>query len=164
MKPSGLWSRPLVPSAVGRAAELAAPPDQRVFQQAAGLEVVQQPGDRQIDFAGVLLVAVLQVGVLVPLHLAVAVRDLNEPHARLGEAAGHQAHAAEVRGDGIVEAVQLAASPPIRRDRSSTFGSSDLHAERQLERVDARFQRRLGAGLRQMLAVQLRSSRSSCSR
>ena len=46
----------------GSAAEFAAPPDQRVIQEAAGLEILEQAGDRQIDLAGVLLVPVLQVG------------------------------------------------------------------------------------------------------
>ena len=85
---------------------------------------VQQAGDRPVDLAGVLLVPLLQVAVLVPLHDRVAVRDLDEPHAALGEAAGQQALAAEVRGDGVVQAVEPAASPATRRERSSISGIS----------------------------------------
>ena len=106
VKPSGLWSRPSFPSAVGRAAELAAPEDQRVVEQAPRLQVLEQAGDRLVDLAGVLLVPFLEVAVLVPLHERVAVRDLDEPHAALGEPAGQQALAAEVRGDRVVQAVQ----------------------------------------------------------
>ena len=38
---------------VGGAAELAAPPDERVLQQAPPLQVGQQAGDRPVDAAGV---------------------------------------------------------------------------------------------------------------
>src|SRR6185295_7016374 len=81
---------------VRRAAELAAPPDQRVLEQAAALQVHEQARDRLVDRARV--VAVLrQVAVLVPggIRAAVAVGDLNEAHARLAEAARHQAFLAE---------------------------------------------------------------------
>ena len=43
-----------------------------------------------------------QVAVLVPLHLSIAVRDLHEAHAALGEPPGQQALAAEVSRDGVV--------------------------------------------------------------
>ena len=76
-----------------RAAELAAPEDQRVLEQAACLQVLEQARDRPIDFECVAGDALLEPTVLVPL---VAVRDLHEPHAALGEPAGHQALAAEV--------------------------------------------------------------------
>ena len=49
VKPNGWCSRPSVPSAVGRAAELAAPDHQRVVEQAARLQVLEQPGDRLVD-------------------------------------------------------------------------------------------------------------------
>src|SRR5207249_4570388 len=43
-----------------RAAELPAPPHQRVGEQAAGLQVAQQAGDRLVHLAGVLLVALFE--------------------------------------------------------------------------------------------------------
>ena len=64
-----------------------------------------RPGE--IHFASVFFVADFQVRMLVPLHLAIAVRDLNEPHPCLGKAAGHQAHPAKIRRHGIVHAVEL---------------------------------------------------------
>ena len=74
---------------VGRAAELAAPPDERVFEQAAPLEVGEQAGDRLVDGQGV--VGVLgQVRVLVPGGVGgvVAVGDLDVAHARFARAGG----------------------------------------------------------------------------
>ncbi len=70
VKPSGLWSRPSAPLQRRRAAELAAPEDQRVVEQAARFQVLEQAGDRLVDLAGVLRVALLEVAVLVPLHFA----------------------------------------------------------------------------------------------
>ena len=87
----------------------------------------------------------IQVAVLVPLHFAVAVRDLHEPHAALDEAAGHQALPAEVRGHRIVDAVELLRRLAFRRTGPATSGIADLHAEGQLERIDAAFQRRVAA-------------------
>ena len=53
----------------------------------------KQAGDRAVDFERVASDVLLETAVLVPL---VAVRNLHEPHAALGEPAGHQALAAEV--------------------------------------------------------------------
>src|SRR5262245_9343906 len=64
-----------------RAAEFTSPPDERVVEKAPRPEIVEQPGNRQIDLSRVLFVTVLEVGMLVPLHFVVVVRDLNEPHA-----------------------------------------------------------------------------------
>ena len=83
---------------------------------------VQQAGDRLVDLAGVLRVALLEVAVLVPLHVRVAVRDLHEAHAALGEPAGQQALPAEVVGDRVVEAVERLRRRRSRSARSSTSG------------------------------------------
>src|SRR5205085_11499871 len=77
-----------------RAAEFAAPDDQRVVPQAAGLQVAQQGGDRPVGLLGVLAV-VLDVGVVVP-RLAVAVEKLNHAHAALGQPASEQAAVGEL--------------------------------------------------------------------
>ena len=66
-----------------RAAELPRPHHQRLVQQAARPQVLEQPRDGLVGVAGVLLVPLLQVAVLVPLE---AVRHLNVTHPRLGEA------------------------------------------------------------------------------
>ena len=94
----------IVVAAVGalghrRAAELAAPDDQRGVQQAAGFQVREQGRDRLVDGPGVVLVAVLQVAVLVP---AVAAdrrtEQLDEAHAALDQPPGDQALAGEDLG------------------------------------------------------------------
>ena len=77
---------------VGCTAELAAPPDDRIVEQAALLEIGEQAGDRFID--GLRVVAVLwQVGVLIPggVGAAVAIGDLHVAHAGFAQASGHQA-------------------------------------------------------------------------
>ena len=96
VKPNGLWSRPSTALRHRRAAELAAPDHQRVFEQAALLEVGQQAGDRLVDGPGVVLVALLQVRVLVPAVVAeVLAEQFDEPHAPLDQPPGDQALAAE---------------------------------------------------------------------
>ena len=66
VKPNGLWSRPSVPWANGVRPNSPAQTTSVVVEQAAGLQVLEQAGDRLIDGAGVVLVALLQVRVLVP--------------------------------------------------------------------------------------------------
>ena len=50
----------------GGSTELASPEHERTLQQASGLEVFQQTSDSAIDRAGVVLVAFLEVGMLIP--------------------------------------------------------------------------------------------------
>jgi hypothetical protein len=139
--PLGLWSRPLLPSmsGCGRIRH----PTRRGCLRAdrAALRSVKQACDRAVDFPRVLLVSILQVGVLIPLDLAVAVGHLNEPDAPFGEAAGHQTHPAEVRGDRIIHAVERLRRLRIR-PRSSDLGHFGLHAEGEFERSDAGFAER----------------------
>jgi hypothetical protein len=74
---------------VGGAAELAPPPDEGVFQQAALFEVLQQAGDGFVHGEGVVLV-LGHVGMLIPGRVVgvVAVIDLDEADAGFGEAVG----------------------------------------------------------------------------
>ena len=126
---------------VGGAAELAAPPDERVLEQAAPLQVGEQAGDRPVDGAGV--VGVLgQVRVLVPGRVGgvVAVGHLDEPDARLAEPPGQQALPAEVVGRRVADAVEGQGLPRSRAARSSTSGALALHPPGQLVRGDDRFQ------------------------
>ena len=104
VKPCGLWSRPSSPCAVGVRPN--SPPQRTSVSSSSprAFRSREQAGDRLVDLPGVLRVVLLQVAVLVPL---VAVRDLHEPHAALGEPPGQQALPAEVRGRRVVEAVQL---------------------------------------------------------
>ena len=77
---------------------------QRVLEQAARFQVVQQRRDRLVNLARVLCVIALQILVLIPF---VSVADLDEANALLGETARHQALASEVFRDRIVQAVEL---------------------------------------------------------
>ena len=98
----------------------------------------EQAGDRPVDLERVAGDALLEAAVLVPL---VAVRDLHEPHAALGEPPRHQALAAEVlawpRRRGRT-AVRVAGG--LARDVLD-LGRRRLHAEGQLERRDPAFER-----------------------
>ena len=84
------------------AAELAAPDDQRLVEQAAALEVGDQPGDRPVGVAGVLGVVGDEVGVGVPVVVVVGTAgvDLDEPDAALDQPPSDQALAAEVGRSG----------------------------------------------------------------
>ena len=57
------------------ATKLAAPHHQCVFEQSALFEISQQSGDRLVDFERVFLMARLEVAVLVPLNVGVAVDE-----------------------------------------------------------------------------------------
>ena len=71
---------------VDRAAELAAPDDQRVVQHASLLEIFQQGVTRLIDVLALTGHTTGDIGVVVP----VVVVDLNEAHAAFGQSTGHQ--------------------------------------------------------------------------
>ena len=138
----------------GGAAEFAAPEDEGVLQEAAAFEVFEEGGDGAVDFDGVFGVAFVEVAVLVPLDFAVAVGDLDEADAALGEAAGHEALAAEVGGDGVVEAVEFFGGGGFGVDVLG-FGHGGLHAEGEFEAGDAAFEGEVGAGEGEVVVVQL---------
>lgn len=79
---------------VWRAAKLGGENDERVFQQAATFQILQQPGDGPVDGAGVFGVQVLEIAVLVP---AVA-DDLDEADAALEQAPSDEALPAKLVG------------------------------------------------------------------
>ena len=87
--------------------KLSAPHNERIVQHPALFKIFQKASDGQVHFAGVLLVIAFEVGVLVPLHLVVVVRDLDESYAGFSEAASQQTHPTEVCRRGIVHAVEL---------------------------------------------------------
>ena len=79
---------------------------------------LSKAGDRLVDGAGVVLMALLEIAVLVPAVGAdVGTEQLDEPHAALDQPPGDQAFAGEDLGRrvGIIEAVELLWSPPTRR-------------------------------------------------
>ncbi len=72
-----------------RAPELAAPDDQRLFEQSALLEIGQQRADRLIALLGEAAVVDFDVVVVVP-RLAFAVPDLDEAHAAFDQSPSNQ--------------------------------------------------------------------------
>src|SRR5207249_4014898 len=89
-----------------RAAELAAPDDQRAVQQAARLQVAEQPGDGPITLAAVAAVVALHVAVRIPLAARAAV-ELHETHAALHQPPRQQAVAPHSLRHLVVQAVEL---------------------------------------------------------
>src|ERR1051325_1495123 len=105
--PHGVASR-VVAAAVGavvagRAAELAAPDDERVLQQTALLEVGEQRGDGLVHCGTTRSEAAAQSLVMIPALMA----NLDEAHAGLGEAARHEALLAETVGRARADAIGL---------------------------------------------------------
>ena len=68
----------------GGSAELGGPDNQRLIQQAALFEVLQQPGNGFVDLPAQTVVALLQRPVGVPAIARGAVIDLHESHPPLG--------------------------------------------------------------------------------
>lgn len=58
------------------ASEFAAPNHQRVLEQAARLQIPEQAGNRLVNLRRILGVTLSQIAVLIPLDIAIAVRDL----------------------------------------------------------------------------------------
>ena len=92
----------------GGAAELGGPDDERLVEQAALFEIVEQAGDGPVDLGAVGRVVLPEVAVGVPGAGAAvgAVEDLHEADAALDEPAGGEAHLAEGAGGVVVEAVE----------------------------------------------------------
>ena len=91
-----------------RSAELRAPDDDRLVEQAAALQVVEQGRDRLIDLAAIARVIRFEPAVRVPgAGPAVgAVEDLHEPDAALDQPPGRQTELAERLGRRVVQAVE----------------------------------------------------------
>ena len=117
---------------VNRAAELAAPDDQRFVQQAARLQVFDQAVDRLVDVAALVGQAAGDVRVRVP----VVQVNLNEAHAAFDHPPGQQHRVAE--GARLLGrfAVELVGRFGFVRDIGQ-FGHAGLHAEGQLVLLDA---------------------------
>ena len=134
----------------GCAAELSAPQHQRVFQQAALLKVLEQPGDGLVHFERVAFVVALQVGVLIPLE---RMAHLDEAHAALRKASRQQALTSEIVRRSLIDAVEIERrfgfAGNVRQLRR--FG---LHAKRKLVRLDDAFKLRISLRQFQVLAVE----------
>ena len=157
-KPRLLWSRPLAPSRRRRAAELAAPDDQRVVEQAARFQIVQQARRSGWSLLLGVVAVVGDVAVIVP-RLAVAVVDLHHAHAALDQPAGDQAGVGE-----LARRRRAAASPAVSRAEVERLLRLELHAEGHLQRRDAGFELLVAAALLPGASRFSCCSRSSCSR
>ncbi len=119
--------------AVDGAAELAAPDDQRVVEQAALLEVGDQGRRRLVGVAALRCDLLGQVAVLVP----AAMKELHEPHAPLAQPPGQQAVGGEGAGRARLGAVQLENVRRLVR-HVGQLGHRGLHAVGHLVLRDAR--------------------------
>ena len=115
------------------AAELPAPDDERVVQQPALPQVLQQGRDRAVDLAALLLQLGVDPGVVVP----PAERQLHEPDAALDQPPGQQAAAGE-----LARPVRLAHPQRLAAGVERLPGGG-LHPERRLHRPDAGLQLRV---------------------
>ena len=119
-----------------RAAELAAPHDERFVEQAAGLQVVDQGRDRLVDLATLAGEGVHEVIVFArAVHVPAGIEQLHEPHALFDEPPGQEAvvgkrHGSRLSAVGFVNVLRLAGN-------IHHFGNGDLHAVGQLVLADA---------------------------
>ena len=141
----------VAPLANRRAAKFCSPQDQRVLQQAARLHVGDQPGDRFVHLTGYVAVIVFQSAVRVPVALAA----LHEPDAGLGIAARHQALPAEVARLRVIQTVKFFCRLGFVVDVLN-LRRGGLHAEGQLERIDAGLQFVVVTAFAEVLAIDLR--------
>ena len=136
------------------APELAAPHHQRLVEQAALLEVLQQPRDRLVGAARVVVVVLLEVAVRVPVGVVVrpARIDLHEPHASLDQPPREQALAAELLGARVVDAVELLGARTLGID-IDRLGRGALHAVGELVALDAALEVRVPAARERVARV-----------
>ena len=118
-----------------RAAELAGPEHQRVFEQAALLQVLEQRGDGLIGLLAELGQVAADVAVMIPaVH-----RDLHEAHAGLAELASQQAGAAVlVAGSCRSDAVEVERGLALVREIDQ-LRRRGLHAEGEFHVLDHPF-------------------------
>ena len=136
-----------------RAAELAAPDDQGLVEQAAALQVLEQAGDRLVHRAAESWRGCLSMSAVgVPLAAGAAV-ELDEPHAALDQAAGQQAVPADGLGRRIVQAVEGERLGGLARQVDG-LGGLGLHAEGQLVALDPGVELGLVGPRREMAAVE----------
>ena len=88
------------------AAKLSTPDDQRVVEQAAFVEILQQTGDRQVGAAAIQIVICRHVFVSVP-AAGVAGVELHEANSSFDHAPSEQATSAEFVGVFAADAVHL---------------------------------------------------------
>ena len=154
VKPCGLWSRPSLPWAAGVRPNS---PPQRTsvsFEQAAALQVASAGRRSACRPRGRCWRGRASGCRAGPTCSCACTCTKRTPASAKRRAIRHCRP--KFVGRRVVEAVQLLRRRRSRSTRSCTVRGGGLHAEGQLERVDAAFERRVGAGRRQVLAVRAR--------
>jgi hypothetical protein len=131
-----------------RAAELAAPNDEGVFEQAALFQVHDEGGAGLVGVLAVFLQVGREIAVLVPGF----VEDLHETHSAFDQASGEQDRAGEI-GLARLDAVQVEDVFWLLR-QVHQVRRAGLHPVSHLERVDARGDLRITNHI-EMFLVQL---------
>src|SRR5207253_803339 len=113
-----------------QASELAGPQDDRAVKEAALLQVFDKGGAGLIHLWTDPSQPLSDIAVMVPAAAADRHHDLDKTNAGLHEPSCHQAARAEVRGDGLVHAVQAADTGGPAPEVKQLLGV-DLHARGQ---------------------------------
>ena len=129
--------------------KFSSPQDQRIFQQAPHLEILQQPGDRLIYFQGIARMAIPEVTVLIPL---VTVRNLDKANSLFSETPGHQALPPKILRFLPIQPVEAMGVSRFVTDILQVWRRR-LHSVGQFEGIDTRFQVRGSLFLRQLLSI-----------
>ena len=129
------------------AAELPSPDNERLVEEPAPVEILQERRDRAVGLGGEAGMVAADVGMAVPALLVLLTTgiDLHESHAALHEAPGGQALPGEMAAGGVVEAVEI--------ERLAGFGGEieglrggHLHPVGELVALDPGLDLAIGAG------------------
>ena len=108
-------------------------------------QVYQQTGNRLVDLQGILLMTHFQVTMLIPLHLGITMRDLDEANPLFRETTCQQALTTKILCHLLVQAVKRTSLGGFVRDIFH-LGHRGLHPEGKLEAVNTGFQLLCRAG------------------
>ena len=125
-----------------RAAKLGGPHDERVVEHSALLEVAQQGGDGLVHVFGESLVG-QHVAVRIPVAGRAGVDEFDKAHAAFHEPARGETLPAEAGGLAALQAVAREGRRILGLE-IERVGHGHLHAERGLERTQARGEQRVG--------------------
>src|SRR5262249_15551728 len=139
-----------------QAPEFAMPDDQGRIEEAAPLEVLDQPGYGLVGFGAVQSVIAFQIPMRVPTRFEVpaAGEYLHEAHAAFDKSPRHQGLSAEVIVRLLVHAVKFPRRSRLFADVNRVAGVS-LHAEGQLVGINSRRKLAVLRVMVQMFFIQL---------
>ena len=126
----------VIPLGRWRPAKLAAPHNERLVEQSAGLQIGQQRGNRAIHRAATLRQVFAQAAMVIPDVVGRGVKELHEPHAALDQPPCEQALPSKQFRFRIVRAVKRMRGLRLGR-KIERLGRRTLHLKRQLEGRDA---------------------------